>query len=149
MEFLLCMKDLGDYDAGDIVDIRPDDFDWGKNEKENTSTFKVIRVPDEEASPKGESLKDTIAFYMDKQIVECLLCHRLISNEALDVHLAVIHDGLVATKVAAGNLTKGVKNREWKFDLDNGVLLKKTPDDQKIGDIKLQAEFDFTIEHVT
>ena len=142
MEFLLCMKDLGDYDVGDIMDIRPDGFNWGTGEKV-IDTFKIIRIPDEEATPKGESLEDTQAFYLRNSIGECEYCKRLVSSDSIEVHMAVSHPEMPLLGAIP------VKNKVWKFDLENAVLVKKSPDSTKTGDIKLQAEYSFSIENVT
>lgn len=142
MEFLLCVEDLGDYDSGDILEVRPDGFEWGKEERANP-VFKIIRVPDEEVAPKGESLEETQEFYIHTSIGECPYCKALVSSDSIDVHMAVSHNGIPSAGI---NL---VKNKVWKFDLENDVLIKKSPDSSKSGSIKLQAEYDFSIENVT
>jgi len=49
MELLLLSGDSGDHEHGDVIDIRPDGFNWGALEQEDPM-FEIVTVPDEDVA---------------------------------------------------------------------------------------------------
>jgi len=120
MEFLLCMADLGDYDIGDMIDIRDDGFNWGSGERDNPR-FKLVRIADADV---GLSLEEAKTKFFGPAISRCELCNKYVLSADVDAHLEashadVLYDVLVTPPRKKSpeelNVTR-VKNRRWIID---------------------------------
>ena len=120
MEFLLCNEDLGDYDTGDIIDVRPDGFNWGSGER-NNPRVKLVRIPDAEIGSDVEELK---VLYLYPSIRHCNVCDKFVAASDVESHLESAHaEILFDTSVEPARRKSpeeiGVvasKNRKWVVD---------------------------------
>lgn len=64
MELLLCAQDLGDYDVGDIIDIRPDGFNWGSQESSANPRFNLIGIPDAQLGGDVDTARATYLTFL-------------------------------------------------------------------------------------
>lgn len=126
MEILLCTEDLGDYDAGDIIDIRGDGFNWGKREKDSPC-FKIIKMSEIDIR------------YLDKPIYYCEICNQYIGGEDVESHIDLTHkeiaydeNGLPISNEDIGIYI--VKQKRWKIDTNNKILIEKIPQGSSITD---------------
>jgi hypothetical protein len=86
MEFLLCNDNLGDYDAGDIIDIHQDGFRWGTGEC--APRFTVVRVPDAELDGDLEALR---VLYLAPSVCKCNVCNKFMAASDVAAHLESVH----------------------------------------------------------
>lgn len=56
MELLVFAQDHDEYEAGDILDVRPDGFEWGYEEMAD-QLFEIIHVPDDEMEGSVEAAR--------------------------------------------------------------------------------------------
>lgn len=120
MEFLLCNEDLGDYDTGDIIDIRVDIFNWGSGER-NNPRFKIVRLPNADV---GTDLAVLQAKYLAPSIRHCNVCNKFVASSDVEAHLESAHSDILfdvlvnppRRKSAEEIGVVGAKNRKWVID---------------------------------
>ena len=120
MEFLLCNENLGDYDAGDIIDVRADGFNWGTGER-NNSRFKIVRLPNADV---GTNLAVLQAKYLAPSIRHCNVCNKFVAASDVEAHLDAVHADILMDVLVNPPRRKsaeeigvvGGKNRKWVVD---------------------------------
>lgn len=58
MEFLVFAHGHGEYELGDILDVRPDGFEWGYEEMAD-SIWEIVEIPDAEIGMTVEEARET------------------------------------------------------------------------------------------
>jgi hypothetical protein len=119
MEFLLCNSDLGDYDVGDIIDVRPDGYGWGTCERDNPC-FQLVRLPDADLD-SFEVLKER---YLAPSVYKCNICNKFVAASDVAAHLEAVHSDVLYDVLVNPPRRKspgevgivGAKNRKWVID---------------------------------
>lgn len=120
MEFLLCMNDLGDYDIGDIIDVRSDGFNWGTGER-NNPRFKLVRIDDVDV---GLSLEAAQVKYLVSGVFYCDICEKYIQADEVVTHCETVHSDILYNALENPPRRKtteeiGIRNtkkRRWAID---------------------------------
>jgi len=115
MEFLLCNVDLGDYDVDDIVDIKPDGFNWGTEELAS-DRFRLIRIPDGEL----DDLATTRVQYLNP-VYYCEECEVYLNPNDVAAHVLFAHSD---DPIFAGVHIS--KNCKWQ--VSSGQIVEKKPE---------------------
>jgi hypothetical protein len=117
VEVLTVTQNLGDYDAGDIIDVRPEGFQWGRKELEREDIFEILVI---ESQVPIHVLKNRIG----SLIFECEACGELLDGSEEHDHpeLTVIDDK--GNAIRAWNIA-AKKNRQWRVSKAESALKQK------------------------
>lgn len=122
LEILTISRSFGEYDEGDILDVRPEGFQWGRKELEK-DCFEILKI---ETDLPLESFRQMVQGH----VVKCDLC-----GETIDDEEAEEHDHPEARDPETDCPTWGleiVKARRWKADKGQGRLKCKDVESNEV-----------------
>ncbi len=115
MEVLVTTAESGDYDAGDIIDARPDGFPWGSQEK--PPKFRIFRVPELALSGRGLDARALLK----PGLFRCLACGKLLVPGSQGPHVLVAHPEVIDPS----EVLELRKRRLYRLDLNTFALCSK------------------------
>jgi hypothetical protein len=122
MELLVCVDDQwDDWDADDIVNCKPDGFDWGRGER-TSPCFKIVQV---ETDLTCEEMMDRLS---NQYLLKCEECGRFMDegeNHPLHNSHREHEPNPNAPADLGTDLRSIVKHRRWQWDENSGNLKKK------------------------
>ncbi len=130
MEFLVCKQDLGNYGLGDIIDIHPDGFAWGRDELVS-DRLQVVRIPNDEV---GLTVANARIAFLPIPLYHCEGCDVYLESSEVTTHIEANHaDEMWADQahtVRKPPTSLGINTAfqtKFRIDLVDGAILERKP----------------------